>query len=71
MTLLTEQKMTLAELAEREGVSHTTARRWCCRGISGVRLETILVGGRRFTSSEAFERFVGASTKARAGVSLA
>ena len=34
-----------------------TIHRWRMRGVRGVRLETTLVGGRRFTSKEAIERF--------------
>ena len=35
----------------------STIHRWRLRGIRGVKLETILVGGRRYTSREALERF--------------
>lgn len=34
-----------------------TLYRWSKRGISGVRLETIQIGGTRCTSSEAMQRF--------------
>lgn len=34
------------------------------RGLRGVRLETLLVGGRRWTSRQALARFVAASTAA-------
>jgi hypothetical protein len=36
----------------------STAVRWARRGVRGVKLETILIGGRRFTSHEAIGRFV-------------
>ena len=35
----------------------STIYRWRLRGIRGVKLETFLIGGRRFTSREAIERF--------------
>jgi hypothetical protein len=34
-----------------------TLHRWRLRGVKGVKLETVLVGGRRFTSVEALARF--------------
>jgi Protein of unknown function (DUF1580) len=40
----------------------STIHRWRLKGIRGVRLETILVGGRRYTSLEAIERFAAATT---------
>lgn len=38
--------------------------RWMSRGVRGVRLESVLVGGRRYTSREALERFSAATTAA-------
>lgn len=46
----------------------TTVWRWRNRGVKGVRLETILSGGRRFTSVEAIRRFQAAVTAAADGV---
>jgi hypothetical protein len=37
-----------------------TLHRWRLRGIRGHKLETILIGGKRFTSIEAIERFSAA-----------
>jgi hypothetical protein len=42
----------------------STVHRWRLRGIAGVKLETLKIGGRRFTSKEAIERFINASTAA-------
>ena len=42
----------------------TTLQRWRSHGIRGVRLETILRGGARYTSREAIERFINATTAA-------
>lgn len=46
----------------------STIHRWASGGVRGVRLESVLVGGVRMTSLEAFQRFVnrlsgGESTK--------
>ncbi len=46
----------------------TTVWRWRNRGVKGVKLETILSGGRRFTSIEAIRRFQSAVTAAADGV---
>ena len=35
-----------------------TLHRWRLRGVRGVRLETILIGGLRYTSGEAINRFI-------------
>ena len=35
-----------------------TLHRWASSGASGVRLETVRIGGVRFTSKEALERFI-------------
>ncbi len=41
--------------------------RWFQRGVHGVKLETILVGGKRFTSREALQRFADCLTAVDAG----
>lgn len=38
--------------------------RWAMRGLRGVKLEFIRIGGRRFTSKEALNRFYAALTEA-------
>jgi hypothetical protein len=59
---LNESHITLAEAARLlPGRPHSsTLARWALRGVKGVRLETVKVGGRRFTSREAIERFIEA-----------
>ena len=37
-----------------------TLHRWKLKGVHGVRLETILIGGMRYTSREAISRFIAA-----------
>mgnify|MGYP001493838456 CR=1 FL=1 len=44
--------------------SLSTLHRWRQRGIRGVALETLLIGGQRYTSREALQRFFDASTAA-------
>lgn len=48
----------------------TTVWRWRNRGCRGVKLETILSGGRRFTSVEAIRRFQECVTAAADGVPI-
>lgn len=40
----------------------STLWRWYARGVRGVRLETTVIGGRRFTSREALQRFAERGT---------
>ena len=47
--------------------AYATWWRWRRVGIRGVKLETILIGGRRFTSAEAVQRFISATTAAADG----
>ena len=61
--LLHEQRIRLTSLAKQEEVSVTTVWRWAQRGVKGFRLETFTIGGRRFTTQEAFERFVDRTTR--------
>jgi hypothetical protein len=56
--LLREQRISLSKLAGEQDISTPTAWRWAQRGIKGIRLETFSLGGRKFTTREAFERFV-------------
>lgn len=35
-----------------------TVYRWMNRGVRGIRLETLLIGGRRYVTEESLERFV-------------
>ena len=37
-----------------------TLHRWRLNGVRGIRLESCMIGGRRFTSQEAVARFVAA-----------
>ncbi len=64
VNLLNEKRLTLNQLAQQEGVNTSTTWRWALRGVRGVKLETFSVGARRFTTHEAFARFVSGTTAA-------
>lgn len=65
--LLNEDRLTMGELARQEELNPCTIWRWTGRGVKGVRLETFSIGGRRFTTQQAFQRFVAATTAAANG----
>ena len=58
----TETLLTLSEartaLPGGKRLALATLHRWRLRGVRGVRLETILIGGLRYTSHEAIGRFI-------------
>lgn len=60
--LLTERLIVVAKLNRElpNRPDRATCFRWCHRGVRGKRLESILIGGRRFTSMEAVARFLNA-----------
>lgn len=70
--MLDEQLLSATQAAhESQGRPHvSTIWRWINRGIRGVKLETVMVGGRRFTSREALERFHQRITATSAGEPL-
>ena len=45
----------------------STLWRWCLKGCKGVVLESICIGGKRFVTAAAIEKFIDASTAARPG----
>ena len=47
-------------------LSLATLHRWRLHGVRGTRLETILIGGSRYTSAEAIQRFVAEQNKVEA-----
>lgn len=62
--LSSEQVLSLKEAARRlprqangKKVHVSTLHRWCSRGLKGVRLESLKLGGRLVTSVEALQRF--------------
>ena len=61
-----ERLLTLEQAARSlpGNVAPSTLWRWHRHGVKGCRLDTILVGGKRFTSAEAIQRFSEAVTAA-------
>ena len=45
-------------------LSLATVHRWRVQGVRGTKLETILIGGSRYTSAEAIQRFIAAQNPA-------
>ena len=63
-----ETMLPLAKAARKipgRTVSPQTIYRWCSTGIDGVKLETLVIGGRMQTSIEALEAFFAAVTEAK------
>jgi len=67
VALLTDKRFSLTKLAQREGVAVSTVWRWAKRGIGGIKLGTIRVGGRDYTTDALWEDFVRATTAAANG----
>ena len=74
----TEHLLTLSAAAREvpnrdsgRGVNVSTVWRWSLRGIRGVRLQTEMRGGIRYTSREALRRFFAATTAAANGEPVA
>jgi hypothetical protein len=71
----TERVFPLSELPGKAAAMHPDGKklslsslyRWAADGIHGVRLETVMVGGARHSSLEAYVRFVANVTTARDG----
>jgi hypothetical protein len=59
-SILSETRLSLSKAAQHLGVNVSTVWRWTLRGVRGHRLESALVGGLRFTSHEAIDRFTQA-----------
>jgi hypothetical protein len=51
------EDLSLSQIAKKAKCSIATAWRWALYGIRGVRLESWLKGGRRFSSAAALQRF--------------
>lgn len=67
--VLTEKLVSPTEASRHApGRPHvSTIWRWMTRGCRGIRLESLVCAGRRFTSVEAIDRFVAATTAAADG----
>ena len=47
--------------------SQASVWRWVLKGVGGIKLESILIGGKRFTSAESIQRFCDRRTSAADG----
>jgi hypothetical protein len=57
--LLSEERLSLTQLAQEQRVSCPSTWRWSTRGVDGHVLETFKLGGKkRYTTREAFSRWV-------------
>ena len=74
---LNEELLTFGQAARRarpkgsSPAAPSTIWRWHSKGIAGVRLETLCLGGTRYTSAEALQRFFDAVTQVREEQGLA
>ncbi|MEQ8847990.1 DUF1580 domain-containing protein [Botrimarina sp.] len=68
-SILRERLLPLADVCKLlpNRPHRSTVERWRLRGVRGVRLETWLVGGCRYTSYEALDRFFAATTASADG----
>ena len=72
MAICTETETLIPFNAAREAfpggkrLALQTLHRWRLHGVRGTKLETILIGGSRFTSAEAIQRFIAAQNPAEA-----
>lgn len=56
--LLNEDRLTIAEAAAKFGTAELTIRRWYQKGLLDIKLETVRIGGRVYTTQQALVRFV-------------
>lgn len=61
MTLLTEDLVSLTQVAQELDVHVSAPYRWLHRGVRGVRLESVRIGGKLLTSRQAVNRFLSAT----------
>ncbi|MCL4193868.1 MAG: DUF1580 domain-containing protein [Thermoguttaceae bacterium] len=60
--LLNEDRLTVPRMAKEADVNPCTVWRWMTVGARGVKLESFCIGGKRYTTRQAFQRFVAAGT---------
>lgn len=67
--ILTEKPIPIGDAPKHiPGRPHAaTIWRWHQRGVRGVKLETYVCGGKRFTTIEAIRRFIRRTTEAKDG----
>lgn len=62
--MFTNMNLNIGRAAREAGVSPASIRRWMLNGLRGVRLQSMLIGGRRYTSAAAMQSFFDAVTAA-------
>ncbi|MCY2989940.1 MAG: DUF1580 domain-containing protein [Planctomycetota bacterium] len=67
--LLTFNEAAKRYLPDRSRPSYSTWWRWWRRGIKGIRLATVVVGGRRYTTASAVQDWIDKVTAAASGES--
>ena len=70
--LLEDTLLTLADAAAsyKKRLHVSTLHRWRLRGIRGIKLETILIGGVRYTSTRSLQEFAEKTTAAADGKAI-
>lgn len=58
--LIGEERISVNELARELRVDYSTVRRWIMSGYQGVRLASLRIGRKRFTTRPAVARFLAA-----------
>lgn len=66
-TAETARRMSVAAVARERGVGESTVWRWILKGVRGCKLETIVIGGRRFVLPDKLEDFDARVTAAANG----
>lgn len=56
----------VGKLTARKKPNASTLWRWCLKGCKGVKLESICIGGKRYVTVSAIERFIEACSEADA-----
>lgn len=69
--LMSDELLTLPQFCKLAGgVNLSTAHRWRMRGIRGIKLQCLRIGGKRFVTRRAAEEFIAAITHAVDGHAL-
>ena len=65
LDLLAEDVIPLNEVPEEipGRVDVSTVWRWAQRGVGGIKLETVKIGGKKLTSRQALSRFIAATSR--------
>ena len=58
--MLHETRISITDLAREQDVSVPTAWRWCTKGVRNCVLASFSCGGRKYTTREAFARWISA-----------